>query len=102
MRPTRFALPLAALLALSGCDWFGGGEQEVAGDASGEVLPASVSDEMIPVQDLKSQPPVLAVQPGEGGSAVAVGADSAAVDSAAEAEVAPADVAAAPAEAAQD
>ncbi len=98
MRPTRFALPLAALLALSGCDFFGGAEQEAAGDATGEVLPASVSDEMIPVQDLRSQPPVLAVQPGEGSAASAAGADSAAVDSAADAASAPADEAAAPAE----
>lgn len=82
MRSTRFAIPLAALLALPACDYFGG-QEEVAGDASGEVLPASVSDEMIPVQDLKSQPPALAVQPGEGSTGGAEGADSAMADSAA-------------------
>ena len=77
MRPIRFAIPLAALLALSACDWFASTPQEVAGDARGEVLPASVSDEMIATQDLKSQPPALRVQPGEGGAVGAEGADSA-------------------------
>ena len=77
MRPIRFAIPVAALLALSACDWFGTAPQEAAGDASGEVLPASVSDEMIATQDLKSQPPALRVQPGAGGAVDAEGADSA-------------------------
>lgn len=87
MRPTRFApvrrlWPLAALLALSACDYFGDAAPQAAGDASGEVLPGSVSDEMIATQDLKSQPPAMKVQPGEGGDGIesAAGADSAAVD----------------------
>lgn len=100
MRRTRFAQirviwPLAALLALSACNWFGGAQEEAAGDASGEVLPASVSDGMIATQDLKSQPPVLREQSGAGGAGGAEGADSAAVDSAAvEGEAAPVEPAA--------
>lgn len=90
MRPIRFALPLAALMALSGCDWFGEAEQEAAGNASGDVLPGSVSDEMIPVQDLRSQPPVLAPAPGEGGSAGVAGADSAVAEPDADGEAPPA------------
>lgn len=87
MRLTRFAqsrliAPMAALLLVAGCDYFGGAEEEAAGDASGEVLDASVTDEMIATQDLKSQPPALAVQPGEGGAGGegADSADSAVVD----------------------
>lgn len=86
MRPTRFAIPVAALLALSACDWFSDTPQEAA-DASGEVLPPSVSDEMIATQDLKSQPPALRVQPGEAG---VTGAESAVADSAAEGAAPPA------------
>jgi hypothetical protein len=101
MRPTRFTLPVAALLLLGACDYFGGTEQEATGDASGEVLTGSLSDEMIPTQDLKSQPPSLAVQPGEGGPS-GDGADSASVDSAAvDGETAPAEEAA-PAEAVEE
>jgi len=61
------------------------------------VLPASVSDEMIPTQDLKSQPPALRVQPGEGGAPGAEGADSA--DSAAAGDAAAPAEESAPAEA---
>ena len=101
MRPTRFALPLAVLLLLGACDYFGGTEQEAAGDASGEVLEGSLSDEMIATQDLKSQPPTLAVQPGEGGSG-GDGADSAVADSTAvDGETAPSEEAA-PAEAVEE
>jgi hypothetical protein len=82
MRLTRFAISFAALLALSACDYFDTPEA-ASGDASGDVLPGSVSDEMIATQDLTSQPPALAVRPGEGGEGGADGADSAAVDSAA-------------------
>ncbi|MXO73218.1 hypothetical protein [Alteraurantiacibacter buctensis] len=77
MRQVRFAIPLGLLLVLGACDYFGGGEQEAAGGATGQVLPASVSDEMIPVQDLTSQPPALAPAPGEGGSGAVATADSA-------------------------
>ena len=94
MRRTRFAISFAALLALSACDFFGGAQEEEAGDASGEVLPASVSDGMIPTQDLKSQPPVLREQSGAGGAGGAESADSAAADSAVAGEATPAEEAA--------
>ncbi len=76
MRPTRFALPrlaapVAAILLLGACDYFGGTTSEEVVDASGEVMSGSVSDAMIPTDDLTSQPPALAIQPGEAGAAAA-------------------------------
>lgn len=37
-------------------------------DASGEVLEGSISDAMIPMDQLRSQPPRMKVAPAEGGS----------------------------------
>lgn len=75
----RFALPAIALLLLGGCDFFGGlSADSASGEATGEVLPGSVSDAMIPTDDLTSQPPALAPPPGGGGAAASAdGADSA-------------------------
>jgi hypothetical protein len=92
----RIAPVIASLLAagsallLSGCDYFGsdGASTVAAGDASGEVLEGSISDDMIPTDSLKSQPPALKVQPG-------TGADGEAVDSAAEGDPLAEDAAAA-------
>jgi hypothetical protein len=82
MRLRTIAVLFAALPLLAACDYFGG--EEVAsedGVAEGAILEGSVSDAMIPTDDLTSQSPALKVQPGEGG---AEGGDSA--DSAAEGE----------------
>ena len=62
-----FALPL--LLALSACE----DEPEIAveddgREASGEVLEGSISDEMIPLDQVRSQPPLAAPEEGEGGA----------------------------------
>lgn len=96
MRVARLAVPLAAVLLLGACDYFGTPSADSEGTASGEVLPGSVSDAMIPTDDLTSQPPALAPQPGEGGTSASEGAEGeeAAVDSAAAepaAETAPAE-----------
>lgn len=61
----RYALlPLLAVLAACG------DEANVAGDdtargASGEILEGSISDDMLPLESLSSQPPVAAPLPGE-------------------------------------
>jgi hypothetical protein len=55
---TRLIAPALLALLLSGC---GGGESkkaEGAGTAQGEVLPGSVSDAMIPLDQVKSQAPL--------------------------------------------
>lgn len=83
MRVARLAVPFAAVLLLGACDYFGTPTADSEGDASGEVLPGSVSDAMIPTDDLTSQPPSLAVQPGESGPAADSGGGEATVDSAA-------------------
>lgn len=58
------AIPAALLaLALAGCGDKGGKEQ--GGKAEGQILPASVSDAMIPVDQVRSQAP-LAPQTGSG------------------------------------
>lgn len=58
------AIPTALLaLALAGCGDKGGKEQ--GGKAEGQILPASVSDAMIPVDQVRSQSP-LAPQAGSG------------------------------------
>lgn len=43
-------------LALSACGQKGGKEQ--GGKAEGQILPASVSDAMVPVDQVQSQPPL--------------------------------------------
>jgi hypothetical protein len=66
MRNTAITICLA--LALAGC----GGEEKkaVGGTASGEVLPGSVSDAMLPLDTVKSQAPLAPkVESGDKGSA---------------------------------
>ncbi|MEO5706593.1 MAG: hypothetical protein ABIT10_14245 [Alteraurantiacibacter sp.] len=77
MRLTRFAFPLFAIVLLGACDYFGGATaDDASGDASGEVLPGSISDAMIPTDDLTSSPPALVVPPSEGGTPADAAADS--------------------------
>lgn len=52
------ALLLALPLALAACDQQGDAPAEQGGAASGEVLPATVSDAMIPLEQLDSQAPL--------------------------------------------
>ncbi|MFC3098459.1 hypothetical protein [Alteraurantiacibacter palmitatis] len=55
----RLALaPLAPLLALAAC---GDGAAPVteAGSSSGEVLPGSISDAMLPIDSTRSEPPLI-------------------------------------------
>lgn len=52
----RRTLALLAVLALAGC---GGGDQQAAkGTAGGEILPGSTSDAMLPLDTVRSQPPL--------------------------------------------
>jgi len=72
-RPFPRAFPLALLLApllagLAACEQ-GAPEAAPAGQrAEGEVLGGSISDEMIPLERLRSQSPPLRVVPAEGGA----------------------------------
>jgi hypothetical protein len=73
----RSVLPAAALLLLGACDYFGGTSADTTdGEATGEVLPGSIDDAMIPTDDLTSQPPPL-VQPTGGAAVSGDGVDSA-------------------------
>lgn len=51
-------LLLAVGLVLGACDQQGAAPAEQGGAASGEVLPGSVSDAMIPLEQLESQAPL--------------------------------------------
>lgn len=56
-RAGLMAAPLAAaLVLLSGCGGNGGNDGKAA--ASGEVMPGSVSDAMLPLDTVRSQPPL--------------------------------------------
>ncbi len=50
----HIAFMLVMPLALAGC---GGSDNSAGGTAAGEVLPGSVSDAMLPLDTVKSQPP---------------------------------------------
>jgi hypothetical protein len=52
----QLALALLAGLALAGCQEKK--KAEVQGTAGGEVLPGSVSDAMLPIDTIRSQPPL--------------------------------------------
>lgn len=67
------------LLVLSACQ----GEEKApaAGTAGGEILPASVSDAMLPLDTVRSQPPLA---PRPGGAAADPAADKVATDDKAE------------------
>jgi hypothetical protein len=58
---TRACL-LALALCLAGCDWSAAPAGR-GGEASGEVLPGTASDAMIPLGELKSQAPLAPRQP---------------------------------------
>ena len=67
LRPVLAGAALTLLLALGGC---GGGKKEPAkgGNASGEVLEATVSDAMLPIDKVRSQAPLAPRNEGEGSS----------------------------------
>lgn len=66
---TRIALMAAApLLLLTAC-----GDDAATGEgddreASGEVLEGTISDAMLPLDEVRSQPPLAEPEPGEGGA----------------------------------
>ena len=64
----RLLAPLAVLLALAAC---GDNAAPVAEDGagSGEVLPGSISDAMLPIDSTRSEPPLIADAPTASGSA---------------------------------
>jgi hypothetical protein len=71
----RLVAPSAlALLLLAGCSDESAPAENGAGVPPGEVLEGSISDEMIPYDRLRSQPPRAAPLPGEGGSGARPGA----------------------------
>jgi hypothetical protein len=53
---------LALALLLAGCDWVAAPVRQ-GGEASGDVLPGTASDAMIPLGELKSQAPLAPRQP---------------------------------------
>ncbi|MCR2834708.1 hypothetical protein [Parerythrobacter lacustris] len=67
---TRKLAVLPITLLLSACGWFDQApESEEAAGVQGEVLEGSISDEMIPADELRSQSPRAAPEPGESGAA---------------------------------
>lgn len=54
----RFAISALFVLLLSACGGDGAKKAEGAGTAQGEILPGSVSDAMIPLDQVKSQAPL--------------------------------------------
>ncbi|MDE1467137.1 hypothetical protein [Aurantiacibacter sp. D1-12] len=79
MRKSFAILAAPVVLALAAC---GDDPAPVEGDenreASGEVLEGSISDGMIPLDELQSQAPLAAPEPGEDGEASSEDADQAA------------------------
>ena len=68
MPATRSVLACASALLLVAC----GGDPAPADEgasASGEILPSSISDAMIPTDQLRSQPPLMDPSPGTDGAA---------------------------------
>lgn len=62
----RLFLTLSTALALAACT--GESKKETGGKADGEILPASVSDAMLPRDTVRSQAPLVPkVDSGEGG-----------------------------------
>lgn len=66
----RLIAAVALCLVLSACDWFGGGEEDDDRTSSGEVLEGTISDAMLPLDTVRSQPPLAKVtgKPGEDGA----------------------------------
>ena len=65
-------------LALAACGQKGGKEQ--GGKAEGQILPASVSDAMVPVDQVQSQPPLAPQSSGKKSEEAGDEADAAATD----------------------
>lgn len=82
-RPVTVLAAALGLLALAACD--SGKKAATPGKAGGEVLPGSASDAMLPVDTVRSQPP-LAPRPTEGARGASANATSAADDAAASEE----------------
>ena len=63
----RFALMLAVPLALTAC----GGDKKAKDQrtATGEILPGSISDAMLPYDKVRSQPPLAPKESGKPGAA---------------------------------
>ncbi|OYX67238.1 MAG: hypothetical protein B7Y88_00185 [Sphingomonadales bacterium 32-64-17] len=79
------ALLVAACAMLTGCDLFSDEPDESAIDesnVSGEVLEGTISDDMLPLDELRSTPPSADIAPS--GSASAAPSADAATDDAAE------------------
>lgn len=90
-------LPLAALTA---CEQAAEKAAPASKRAEGEVLGGSISDDMIPLEQLKSQSPPMRVVPGEIGGAAGGASEAGPQDeAAAPVEAAPAEPASAPASA---
>ncbi|OZA94118.1 MAG: hypothetical protein B7X57_02645 [Erythrobacter sp. 34-65-8] len=67
LRPILLALPIFALVA---CEQAPENAAPAGARAEGEVLGGSISDEMIPLDQLRSQSPPLRVQPATGSGQV--------------------------------
>lgn len=77
MRSLNLAI-LPALLAAAACGGQAPERGEDAREAEGEVLGGTISDEMLPLDQLQSQSPVLRQKPvGEGDDAAAAEGDEA-------------------------
>jgi hypothetical protein len=53
----RSIAALALCVLLAGCDWWEGDEED-ARTASGQVLEGTISDSMLPLDTVRSQPPL--------------------------------------------
>lgn len=69
MRVARFACLLTATIVLASCGEDGAAVSEDGREASGEVLEGSISDEMLPLEELRSQAPLAEPTAGEQGAA---------------------------------
>ena len=67
MRTAPILVSLVAGLAVAGCDAQQAAPAE-GGGAAGEVLGGSISDDMLPIEQLRSQPPQAEIVPEEGAS----------------------------------
>jgi hypothetical protein len=81
------ALALAPLVLLAGCDWWEGDEEDDR-TASGQVLEGTISDSMLPLDTVRSQPPLAK---STGGSSDGGGPDAEATDAPEEGEESPVD-----------
>ncbi|MGH6787732.1 MAG: hypothetical protein ACREBO_12965 [Novosphingobium sp.] len=85
----RIAVSLALLAGLAGCQ---GEKKDDNRSAEGEILPGSVSDAMLPLDTVRSQPPLAPkseIEPAAKGDAKARPSDSASADPTEPASAAP-------------